>query len=169
MYRQEQPSDPSMPNSEQEVLTEPTGCPFTNSPEELDSSPFASEQVIDDELFEPVYLNSTVTVCGAYFSIMHFASKNKLSYTAIDDLLDLLRLFCPEPNAIPSSIYMFKKFFKKFSGGYTKQSYCMDCKTMFEGKSCTTQNCCNSSGEKGHLIQIPMKKALQAIVSSKWI
>ena len=153
-------SDP-VPTSEQ-----PGRFPQTHSQEDMNL--FDCDQPIDDTLFEPLYLNSNVTICGAYFSIMHFATQNKLSYTAINHLLDLLRLFCPKPNSIPSSFYVFKKFFKNFSGGYSKQSYCADCETMFEGKSCTTQNC-SSSGGMGHLIQIPIKKALQAIVSSKLI
>jgi hypothetical protein len=121
---------------------------------------------IPQKLFEPLYDNSTTTTCGAFFSIMHFAIKNKLSYTAIGDLLSLLNLLCPKPNNIPSSFFKFKKFFQQFSSSYTRTNYCVDCEAELEGDSCVNEDCTGTGG-LGHLIQIPIKKSLQAIISSK--
>jgi len=34
---------------------------------------------VSEEMFEPLYFDSPTTVCGAYFSIMHFVNQNKLT------------------------------------------------------------------------------------------
>ena len=125
---------------------------------------FYMESLLD--MFRPLYNGSKISVCGAYFAIMHFANKNKLTFTAIADLLELLNLFCPKPNQIPASCYIFKKFFKQFGGDFEKSTYCMECDTIIEGKSCSTDNCTGSSGE-GHFVHIHINKFLQAVVSSE--
>lgn len=159
----------SIMESEEFFEAEPTDQHHsTDSSMSIDGDPSATYcDDIPENMFEPLYQDSTITTCGAYFSIMHFANQNKLSYTAINDLLALLQLFCPEPNNIPSSFYRFKKFFKQFSSDYTKKKYCLDCETEFEGSSCSTEDC-RGSGEKGYLVQIPIEKSLQAIISSKY-
>lgn len=146
----------------------PTSNSDTPVPEDISISDTPENISIAEEMFEPLYLGSRTTICGAYFSIMHFANQNKLSYTAIDHLLDLLRLFCPEPNSLPASFYKFKKFFQQFSSTYEKKTYCIECKRTFDGKNCPQEGCCNSQG-KGHLVHIPIDKSLQAIVSSEFL
>ena len=65
---------------------------------------------IDDSFLQPLYSGASITVCGAYCSTMQFATANKLTYTAIEELLKLLQILCPCPNALPTTIYKFKKF-----------------------------------------------------------
>ncbi len=38
---------------------------------------------------------------------------NQLPYAAIEDLLKLLQLLCPQPNLLPTSPYKLKKFFRR--------------------------------------------------------
>ena len=66
------------------------------------------QQMMDDtfetrELFEPLYQGADITVCGAYCCIMQFATTNKLTYTAISELVKLLHLIYPPQNKLPSS------------------------------------------------------------------
>ena len=73
------------------------------------------QQTMDDtfetrELFEPLYQGADITVCGAYCCIMQFATMNKLTYTAISELIKLLHLVFPPQNKLPSSFYKLKKF-----------------------------------------------------------
>ena len=69
------------------------------------------ENLGTNELFEPLYAGAYITVGGAYCCIMHFASTNKLTYTAISELRNLLKLICPPESKLPSSFYKLKKFF----------------------------------------------------------
>ena len=66
------------------------------------------QQMMDDtfetrELFEPLYQGADITVCGAYCCIMQSATTNKLTYTAISELVKLLHLIYPPQNKLPSS------------------------------------------------------------------
>lgn len=126
------------------------------------------QQSIPADLFEPIYPGSKLTICGVYFSIMHFSHKNKLTYTAIDNLLDLIALFCPEDSKIPSSFYEFRKFFQKFSSTHEKETYCFECETSTNGSSCSTPNCSGSCGV-GHMVHLSIEKSLQVIIASKQI
>lgn len=121
---------------------------------------------VPEDMFEPIFLDSPTTVCGAYFSIMHFVSQNKLTYTATSHLLDLLQLLCPSPNKLPTSFYKFKKFFQQFGSVYEKNDYCVNCDTVFEEQAPSTERCCLSV-KLGQLVHIPLKKSLQAVVYSK--
>ena len=58
---------------------------------------------------------------------MQFATTNKLTYTAISELIKLLHLICPPQNKLPSSFYKLKKFFKQFNVAFTHQKVCTKC------------------------------------------
>ena len=62
------------------------------------------------ESFQKIYNGSNISVCGFNCMIMKFANKHNLTYSAIDELLELLNIICPRPNEIPTSIYKLKKF-----------------------------------------------------------
>ncbi len=118
---------------------------------------------IDDtpELFEPLYPGADISVCAALCAIMQFCSSNKLSYTAIGELLKLLLLLCPFPNKLPTSFYKFKKFFQQFHMPYDHSTVCSVCQKSDE-------NChCLHTTTSAHLLHIPIDKPLQTIVSSK--
>ena len=66
------------------------------------------ENPISDDMFAPLYPGTSITVCAAYCAIMTYATANKLSCSAIENLLKLLHLLCPFSHQIPSSLYMLK-------------------------------------------------------------
>ena len=76
---------------------------------------FMEEKFIPQDMLNPVYLGANLSTAAAYCSIMTYAIHHKLSYSAIEDLLNLLQHFCPSPNYLPSNLYKLKKFFKHFS------------------------------------------------------
>ena len=116
--------------------------------------------VFDEELFNPLYSGSTTTTCGAYYATMHFAIENKLPYTAINNLLQLLKLLCPQPSNLPKSFYKLKKFFKAFGASYETKEYCVTCQSSGAD---TARACCSCTTEKGHLVHINLNKALQTL------
>lgn len=72
----------------------------------------------DKEPSLPLYKDASISVCGAYSAIMHFASRHKLSMNAIGDQIILLQLFVPTPNHLPTSLFKFRQYFNQFAGGY---------------------------------------------------
>jgi hypothetical protein len=121
---------------------------------------------IPADLFEPIYPGSKLTICGAYFSIMHFSHKNKLTYTAIENLLELIALFCPDASKIPPTFYKLRNFFQQFSGVHEKQRFCFECEKLTNNSSCSMPNCLSSLGE-GHMVHLSIEKSLQVIITSK--
>ena len=111
-------------------------------------------------------------MCGAYCSIMQFATANKLTYTAIEELLKLLQILCPCPNALPTTIYKFKKFFQQCSAGFEQQLVCSKCfGFLSKGEVCTTcvdvDNPVRNPVMPGVLVHTPFQKPLQTVLSSE--
>ena len=123
---------------------------------------------IPESSFEPLYNGSTVTVCGAYLCIMKYAITAKLSYKAIQGLLNLLQVICPSSNKLPKSLHKLKMFFRKYTAPCTSSKVCSKCSTPCQGPSKQT-NCekCSSATELGNFIHIHIAKSLETIVSSK--
>ena len=118
-----------------------------------DNDPF-----IDSNLFSPLYPNANITICGALCSIMQFCIANNLTYTAIDELLKLLVIICPDSNFIPKSFYLFKKFFQQFTPIYDYEKICPKC-------ICNVINCtCEGSKLLAHLVHLDISKQLERIL-----
>ena len=115
-----------------------------------------------DSMFSPLYNGSSVTLCGAVSAIMNFCTSAKLSYVAIEKLLKLLDLLCPSPNCLPRSVYLLKKFFKRFKFEYSLNEYCAECFELTDDCSCTANAITTC-----HIVDVPIKKSLEVIVSSK--
>ena len=116
------------------------------------------------DYLEPLYQGASITKSGAYYCIMLYARKFKLSDKAINGLTKLLHMFCPSPNCLPKSEYMIKKFFKQFSVPYKHCTVCTICGVQCQ-KQCST---CVVPEPLGHLIHIPFIKHLQSIITSKF-
>ena len=59
-----------------------------------------------------IYPNARITNEVSMLLIMTFAIVNKLSRSALKDLLSLIDLHCPVPYRLISSLYKFKQYFK---------------------------------------------------------
>ena len=144
----------------------------TPSPSSVsDGLPSFGQAFENKELFEPLYDGADITICGAYCCIMQFASANKLSYTAISELIKLLHVLCPVPNKLPSSFYMLKKFFKQFNVDFEHQRICTICSTPMEVGESNCPTCADSGNYNpeavGDLVHIPIQKALKTVITSK--
>ena len=85
---------------------------------------------------------------------------NQLSYSAIENLLKLLHLFCPSSHQIPSCLYMLKKFFRQYTSSYEKKRVCPSCHSVLK----KGETCPRSHGQNGHMIRVPIEKALKSVV-----
>ena len=77
-----------------------------------EGSDYIDPPLIPPEYFDELYSGSNLTVCAAYCAIMKYSSNNNLSYAAIEGLIELLKIICPQPNKLPSSWYKFRNFTK---------------------------------------------------------
>lgn len=97
---------------------------------------------------------------------MQFCTSNKLTYTAIGELLKLISLLCPSGSILPKSFFRFKKFFQRFkeiNQCHTLKKVCLEC--MKDVCSCGNAT---SSTNIAHLVNVEIHKPLQAIISSKY-
>lgn len=123
---------------------------------------------IDKKMFEPLYKNASITVCGAYCAIMEFKRACRLPFTTIKMLLQLLQLLCPPSSALPQSMHRFRKFFKKFSSSHQKRLYCSDCNKEFkENQSHCEDPSCHHKGPST-LISFDPDKAIRRVLKSKF-
>lgn len=133
-----------------------------------DSDDLDEELAIDEGMFEPLYDNARVTVCGAYCALMEFKRACRLPFTTIAMLLQLLQLLCPPNNSLPQSIYKLRKFFEKFSSPHQKHRFCSDCKTKLK----ETQSQCDDPScrhiEPSTLIDFDPTKAIRRVLKSKF-
>ena len=121
---------------------------------------------IDENMFEPLYDGASITVCGAYCAIMEFKRVCRLPFTAIVMLLQLLQLLCPPANKLPRSVYVQKRFFRKYSSSHTTQRFCPECRTELEVNQhkCTNFGC--QGKETDYLITLKPDRSIQTIVAS---
>lgn len=134
------------------------------NPESISNSPTQNtSQQNYQEYFSPIYPGATITLCAALCAIMQFASSNRLSYAAIGQLLQLLQLLCPKDNNLPTTLYRFRSFFKKFASKHVHTQVCGKCELQ-------VQQCqCAEGDEKlGRLVTVSILKPLRTILSSKF-
>lgn len=98
-------SDSDFPCSDQSE-TEVSQLDVTMS-EEIPPVADMEDLDLDSSMFEPIYENANITLCGAYCAIMELKRACRLSFTAISKILDLLQLLCPPNNNLPRSVQNF--------------------------------------------------------------
>ncbi len=78
--------------------------------DQLKQADYASSDVNVTNLFDPIYENVTITLCGVLCAIMEFKRACRLPFTTIGKLLELLQLICSPNNTLPQTLYDLKKF-----------------------------------------------------------
>ena len=145
-------------------LVSPSPTNQLSPQESLSSSiPTSDPFVSDNDLFSPLYPGAEITKCGALCAIMQFCTANKLSYTAIGELLKLLTILCPFPNLLPGSLYKFKKFFQQFNPIHDHRQICLKCKES----DCLCANL--SVNNTAHLVNVEIQKPLEKIITGMYV
>ena len=155
------------------MIPTPITMMISDSESAHDSSDLDHDFAIPDEnmetnenMFEPLYDGASITVCGAYCAIMEFKHVCRLPFTAIVMLLQLLQLLCPPANKLPRSVYVQKRFFRKYLSSHTTQRFCPECRTELEvnQRKCTNFGC--QGKETDYLITLKPDRSIQTIVAS---
>ena len=108
--------------------------------------------------------NSPVTLEESIVSTYLFSIKNKLSYQATTQLIELLRLHLPQPNQYPHSLHLLRKHFTTMKNlEITK--FCSSCmaKLSQEIKRCQNSDC--SGASMSHYALLPFEDQLADIYS----
>ena len=71
---------------------------------------------------ESLYTGATE---AAWRAIIDFQVSHKLTYSALNDLLLLVKSLCPAPNNCPRSTYLLKKHFKYVTDGCQQYACCV--------------------------------------------
>ena len=74
----------------------------------------------------PLYAGAPLSTEESLFTTYLYAIKNKLSYEAIAQLIELIQLHIPSPNSFPRSVYMLKKHVSDMATQKI-QKYCSLC------------------------------------------
>jgi len=92
-----------------------------------------------DQLAGTLYDNAPLSVSASWQAIMHFSLSNHLSYNAINQLLDLMKIHLPSEAMLPKNVPSLKRMFVKTVP--TQYLYCSECYNQIEGAFCNNSNC----------------------------
>jgi len=94
--------------------------------------------------------------------IMKYAIKHNLTMDALTDLLQLVKLHCPSPNNIPSTLFLFKKHFQELQYPVIYHDYCNSCLMEISDNSevCSNQECCTVNKSVSSFIELPVRLQL---------
>jgi len=108
--------------------------------DEVDSDAGEVDSVNDYQ--QPLFKNSTITLEESIFSTRMFAVRNKLSYQATSQLIQLMQMHFPKPNQFPLSRHMLSKHFSP-TKNLKITEFCISCSTIIqkEVKSCGNSRC----------------------------
>ena len=117
---------------------------------------------------ESLYTGATISTEAAWRAIIDFQVSHKLTYSALNDLLVLLKNLCPAPNNCPRSTYLLKKHFEYVTDGCQQYTFCASCGQEIEGKFCNKLECRRIKQQYSHFITLPFEKHLKLIYSCKY-
>ena len=100
----------------------------------------------------PLYNGASLSAETSSWAIMQFAISNKLTYSAISEPLELIKLHCPASNSCVRSLYMLKKQFNQHSECQTfnYSSKCM-AELDIKAKCCSRWACIAARAVCSHL------------------
>ena len=124
-----------------------------------------------DAYAEPLYKDAVITTAASNVVIMKYAIKHNLTMDALADLLQLVKLHCPSPNNVPSSLYYFKKHFQELQYPVTYHYFCNACLMEISKNSevCSNQECSAEIKSLSSFIELPVGLQLKTILSRKYV
>ena len=101
------------------------------------------EPLLSDQLDStPLYEGSQITAGEAIIALLSLASKHKLTYTCINDVLRLMSLLLPMPNGLTISVHQLLGKFVNFKKETIVHKFCGNCSVpLQDGIKCTKVAC----------------------------
>ena len=113
---------------------------------------------------DSLYPGAPLTTQASWLSIYRFCLANKLTDVATKQLLDLVSIHCPKPNACPKSLYLLKSLFGCMETVNTY--YCATCSGEVGDtlKGCLKYKCKATSAQVGYFTLLSFESCLKSIV-----
>ena len=138
---------------------------------EVNNNPANNEPSINvpGACIDNLYKDSTITTSASSVIIMKYATKHNLTVNALADLLQLVKLHCPSPNNIPSTLFHFKKEFQELQYPVIYHYYCNAClmEASEDAQVCSNQECSTETNSYSSFIELPIGLQLKSILSRK--
>ena len=88
-----------------------------------------------------VFANCPITETTSNLLILRYSTRHNITQEAIHDLLQLLSIHCPTPNAIPRSLHSFHSSFPSLQQKFTMHYFCSSClQKLFSKQTITCPN-----------------------------
>jgi hypothetical protein len=114
-----------------------------------------------------LYPGAGATAESSWREIIDFYVTHKLTYSALNDLLRLLKKLCPSSSNLPASSYLLRKHFNYVTDGCKEYTFCAECHDELEGRVCANPECHTKKQQFSYFITIPFDNHLKLIYSSK--
>ena len=121
-----------------------------------------------------LYRDAPISTASSSVLLMKFIMKHRITQEALTDLLKVLKLHCPSPNNLPSTVYHFKKQFKDLQYPIIYHYFCSKClaEVSTESTVCNNTFCKSTLTEphtKSSFIEVPIDLQLKCILERKHI
>ncbi len=113
---------------------------------------------------QPLYKDAMITLEESVYSTYLYVAKNKLSYKATEQLLELLRLHLPQPNIFPFSFHALKKHFDSMNNMKVTK-FCSTCSKTIDKELTKCPNSVCTSSTPSHFALLPFEDQLAEIFS----
>lgn len=155
------------------ATAEPVQAEFEEDDKDSELTTTIEEPYNQQEL---LYMEASITTAASSVLMMKYVMKHKLSWEALADLLQIVKLHCPSPNNVPSTLFHFKKHFKDLQYPVQHHYFCSTClsEVSENAKVCGNQECSCSSKEStgsslSSFIEVPIDLQLKSILERKLI
>ena len=112
---------------------------------------------------EPLYPGASISCRDSWTSIYKFSISNRLTDTAMQQLLNLISSHCPVPNFCPKTVHKLKKHMG--SSECVHSQFCNNCNDLipFDRKEC--ENCTEST--TCYFTLLPFEEHLKEIFTGR--
>ena len=115
----------------------------------------------------PLYPGAPLSKEASWLSIYQYAVSNRLTDTAIQQLLELIKMHIPSSDHCPPSLYKLKKKLGRVNG-ITTLKFCSNCKKEVP-KSCPNSICKKKKAQISYFSVLPFENYLCDIFSGNML
>ena len=110
----------------------------------------------------PLFEGSQVAEEEAVVALLSLVSRHRLTYSCLEDILQLVSSLLPMPNGLVISLHKLIGRFVNFSTETIMHKFCGNCSAaQHHGSKCTKSACLSVRQTDATFIEIPLKKQIQ--------
>ena len=135
---------------------------------DISSSGYDMPSISDKDFQQQLYSSAPISTHDSWHAIMKFVIENSLTYRSTEQLLELLNTHCPQPNNLPSSLFILKNRFYQESQHITKIFFCSNCnKEVPLQQKCNERECRHKNVEVCQYFILDFEEDLQKMYEGK--